>query len=218
MQPSGCRATPDPRIPRRAWRVGEAAAAGHARDERTARELLDDGDGLVRAAALAALVRMARATPADARRAVTDPDPLVRRRAADLAPGLPGADYVLLLADDDPLVVEAACFALGEVALPRPDERGRAVEALTRVATSHADSRCRESAVAALGAVGDPAGLAAILRALEDRPAVRRRAVLALAAFDGPEVDEALRRALGDRDLQVRQAAEDLLSEDATGD
>src|SRR5437762_1926107 len=76
----------------------------------------------------------------------------------------------------------------------------------------HADALCREAAVAALGAIGDPAGLPAILRATTDKPAIRRRAVLALAPFDGPEVDAALQRALTDRDWQVRQAAEDLLA------
>ena len=64
--------------------------------------------------------------------------------------------------------------------------------------------------MAALGAIGDPAGLAAILAATSDKPAVRRRAVLALAPFSGPDVDAALDRALQDRDWQVRQAAEDL--------
>jgi HEAT repeat protein len=64
--------------------------------------------------------------------------------------------------------------------------------------------------VAALGAIGDPAGLPAVLAATRDRPAVRRRAVLALAPFDGPDVDAALERALTDRDWQVRQAAEDV--------
>jgi HEAT repeat protein len=66
--------------------------------------------------------------------------------------------------------------------------------------------------VAALGAIGDPAGLRAILVGCADKPAVRRRAVLALAPFEGPEVDAALQRALTDRDWQVRQAAEDLLA------
>ncbi|HLH46072.1 MAG TPA: HEAT repeat domain-containing protein, partial [Acidimicrobiales bacterium] len=70
---------------------------------------------------------------------------------------------------------------------------------------------CREAAVAALGAIGERAGLPAVLAALGDRPQVRRRAVIALAPFEGAEVDAALRRALDDRDWQVRQAAEDLL-------
>jgi HEAT repeat protein len=66
--------------------------------------------------------------------------------------------------------------------------------------------------VAALGALGDPAGLGAVLAACRDKPAVRRRAVLALAPFAGPEVEAALQSALEDRDWQVRQAAEDLLA------
>ncbi len=66
--------------------------------------------------------------------------------------------------------------------------------------------------MAALGAIGDPAGLAAVVAALEDKPAVRRRGAAALAAFEGPEVETALRRCLEDRDWQVRQVAEDLLA------
>ena len=66
--------------------------------------------------------------------------------------------------------------------------------------------------MAALGAIGDPAGLSAVVAALEDKPAIRRRAAVALAAFEGPEVETALRRCLEDRDWQVRQVAEDLLA------
>jgi hypothetical protein len=51
-----------------------------------------------------------------------------------------------------------------------------------------------------------------VLRGCEDKATVRRRAVLALAPFDGPEVEAALQRALSDRDIQVRHAAEDLLT------
>ncbi len=90
-----------------------------------------------------------------------------------------------------------------------------AVPALVRMSsaeTGHPDPLCREAAVAAIGAIGDRQGLAAVLDALEDKPAVRRRAAVALAAFDGPEVEEALRTCLGDRDWQVRQVAEDLLA------
>ena len=81
---------------------------------------------------------------------------------------------------------------------------------LCAAATGHDDPLVRESAVAALGAVGDPRGLPAILAACADRPPIRRRAVLALAPFEGPEVDAALDRARVDSDWQVRQAAEDL--------
>jgi HEAT repeat protein len=86
----------------------------------------------------------------------------------------------------------------------------RAIDALVRTAGTHDDPLVREAAVAALGALGDERGRAAILGACTDKPAIRRRAVLALASFDGDDVDAAIRRALEDPDWQVRQAAEDL--------
>ncbi len=64
--------------------------------------------------------------------------------------------------------------------------------------------------MAALGAIGDEGGKAAVLAATRDKPAVRRRAVVALAAFDGPDVDDALDRARRDRDRQVRDAVDEL--------
>jgi len=179
--------------------------AGHVGDEPTARSLLGDADPVVRATALGALVRMGRATPEDSARALADPDPRTRRHACELGAALPGADFARLLEDPDAAVVEAACFAVGEVGdVP-------AVPSLVRIATSNTDPLCRESAVAALGAIGAPEGLPAVLAALEDKPQIRRRAVIALAAIDAPESDAALRRCLEDRDWQVRQAAEDLL-------
>ncbi|MGH9170225.1 MAG: HEAT repeat domain-containing protein [Acidimicrobiales bacterium] len=183
-----------------------AALAGHDGELAVAAGYFEDADDTVRAVALGALVRMGSATPLVAARALADPSPIVRRRAAELAASLQGADFKQLLQDEDASVVEAACFALGEVC------DTAAVAALATVATEHPDALCRESAVAALGSVGDPAGLPAILAALKDKPAVRRRAVIALAPFAGDEVSAALRNALNDRDWQVRQAAEDLLS------
>ena len=73
------------------------------------------------------------------------------------------------------------------------------------------DVRCREACVAALGAIGDPRGLAAVINALDDKPTVRRRATVALAGFDDPRAEPALRKATQDRDWQVRQAAEDVI-------
>ena len=179
--------------------------------ERAAR---DDPDARVRAAALAALARAGgrRRATAAWRVALADPEPAVRRRAADLAPGLgaPARPLLTLLGDDEVTVIEAGAWALGE--LGRAAVRAGAVRALAAVAEKHDDPLAREAAVAALGALGDPAGLPAILAACGDKPAVRRRAVLALAPYDGPDVEEALRAALQDRDWQVRQAAEDLLA------
>jgi len=189
-----------------------AALAGHQGDEAGARALAGDPAPAVRATALGALARLDRLTGADLAAALSDDDPGVRRRACELAARFPAtvgdADLVPMLDDADPTVAEMAAWALGE------QGRTDAVEALIRVAASHADALCREAAVAALGALEDERGLPAILAATTDKPAVRRRAVIALAPFEGPDVEAALQRALTDRDWQVRQAAEDLLADD----
>ena len=202
--------------------------------------------------------------------ALEDPAPEVRRRACELAGRLQFVELAPqltdALGDSSAVVVEAACYALGELEGlcaegpegPRtggpgseglcaegpgagyrgpgsegpglgpgsgPDDRftasgepapdaadatDTAVRALMATATSHPEPLCREAAVAALGSLRSPAGLPAVLAALEDKPAVRRRAVVALAGFEGPEVDAALAKAAGDVDWQVRQVAEDL--------
>jgi len=109
-----------------------------------------------------------------------------------------------LLVDEDALVVDAAAFALGE------REVVEAVPALMKVATDHDDARCRESAIAALGAIGDPRAEATIIAALTDKPPVRRRAVVALTNFEGEAVERALEAARDDRDWQVRSAIDQL--------
>jgi HEAT repeat protein len=156
------------------------------------REVLDDGDWLRALADTSGEVRRECLVLLGAR----DVDEAIRR----------GVERCL--DDEDPLVVDAAAFTLGE----HPDPTS--VEALIRCAT-HDDARCREAAVAALGAIGDERGLATVLAALEDKAPVRRRAVVALANFEGPEVDAALERARDDRDWQVR-AAVDALTRDET--
>lgn len=182
-----------------------AAVAGHEGDEAAARAAATDPEPGVRATALGALARLGAATDDDVRGALADPSPTVRCRAAEVAVAHPAVSLLGLLDDPDPVVVEQASWACGE----RSSEPA-VVAALAGLATDHRDALVREAAVAALGALGDPAGLPAILRGTEDRVAVRRRAVLALAPFDGPEVDAALERARADKDWQVRQAAEDL--------
>jgi HEAT repeat protein len=208
------RATPDEDSTRR--RAG--AIAGHRADEAGARLALGSPDGKTAAAGLAALVRMGAVSGDDLARALAAPATGLRRRAAELAASAAPADrrldarLALALGDEDPLVVEAACFALGERhegmdTAPVPDVVAR----LSAVSAGHADAYVREAAVAALGAMGDPGGLPAVLAALTDRPTVRRRAAVALAAFDDDEAEAALRRCLEDRDWQVRSVAETLL-------
>jgi HEAT repeat protein len=185
------------------------AVAGHQGDPATARAHLDDEDPGVRSTALRALLRLGDLTDADVEQAGADPMPQVRMAAAEaVAAGFAPGVLRDLMQDPDAMVLETSAWAAGELTPPPPGT----VERLAQLAGGHDDALVREAAVAALGAVGDPAGLAAILTATQDKATVRRRAVLALAPFEGPEVDEALARALQDRDRQVRQAAEDLTS------
>ncbi len=156
-------------------RAAELAALGHrgnvtvADRDRLERAAVDDPDPRVRTAALAALVR---AVAGEARGAWTvalvDPAPAVRRRAAELTPDLSDptiiAPLLTLLGDVDVTVVEATAWAIGEsgdVAVAHG-----AVDVAAATATHHRDVLAREAAVAALGALGDPAGLPAILRAV----------------------------------------------------
>ncbi len=180
-----------------------------------------------RRVAIGAAARLGMLPAPSLRRFLADPDHRVRHRAVEVAATLPdGHELVDDLMDllgpvDGPTdtgpdggadgladgLAEVAAFAIGELDLD-DDGRGRAAVALGRQALDHRDPLCRESAVAALGALG--VGREHVLAATGDVATVRRRAVLALAPFDGPEVDEAIERALVDRDWQVRQAAEDL--------
>lgn len=185
------------------------ALAARNGDLQAVRAAFNDEDPKVKVAALTALVHVKCATPADVERLLLDGDPGARRSACELAGAVPGVDVLALLDDPDPRVVEAACFAAGEL------EDARAAPRLAVVARSHADPLCRESAVAALGAIGEPGaahdGRSAVLAALGDVPAIRRRAVVALAAFEGDDVDAALTARLEDRDWQVRQSAQEVL-------
>ena len=183
-------------------------AAGFTNDSATARTGLGSADPAFRSSALRALARMGELTPADLASAIGDDDPEVRRTAAELAATHSDVDVVPLLDDADVFVAEMSAWCIGERTNPRDEE----IEALVRAATSHPEALVREAAAAALGSLGDPRGLDAIIAACSDKPTVRRRAVLALAPFDDPRVDEVLRAALDDRDWQVRQNAEDMLN------
>ena len=181
--------------------------AGHVGDVNTALAAKNDDDPSVRASALGALDRMGVLADSELRAALRDPAPKVRMRAAALTAGRPTVSPAPLLDDPSDDVVETAAWACGEREAVDRDTVSR----LAELASGHSNPLVREAAVAALGAIGHPDGLDAILAATTDRVAVRRRAVLALAPFEGPEVDAALSRASQDRDGQTRDAA-DLLT------
>ncbi len=191
-------------------------AAGHAGHEETARAGLGDRDPHVQAAALGALARLSALAVSDIIHALRIGDAPVRRRATDAALSVRGVGsrstlygaMIDALSDPDPLVVVGAAWFLAE----RRVTAG--VDALVSTVSTHEDVRCREAAVAALGAIGDPRGLTAVIEALDDKPTIRRRATVALAGFDDPRVEPALLRSAQDRDWQVRQAADELLLEE----
>lgn len=187
------------------WR--QVVEAGHRGDAATARAALIDPDPVARELALGALARCSRLTDDDLAAALTDAEPGVRRRAVELVALRPHLDLLPSLHDPDDVVLEHAAWACGE----HEDVSDDVLARLIQLASASTVALVREAAVAALGAIGDQRGVAAILAGCADQPAVRRRAVLALAPFEGPEVDEAIERALTDRDWQVRQAAEDLV-------
>lgn len=191
----------------RMQRRAAAALAGHTGDAATAAAAVHDRDPAVRIAGFRSLSRLGELTGAVLTEALADDDGPVRIAALELAAHRGGTAIAHLLDDDDAMVVEAAAWALGE----RPGPEPEVIAALAEVAGTHDDPLAREAAVAALGAIGDPQGLAAILAATHDKPAIRRRAVVALVAFDGPDVDAAWERARTDRDRQVRDAVEELL-------
>lgn len=185
------------------------AVAGHTGDVATARAGLDSSDPHVRATALGALERLGELTDGDVQASLSDPDQIVRRRAATVAAVHHHVDLLPALHDDDPRVIEVAAWACGE----HEAVSTRVLDRLLDLAGAHDDPLVRESAVAALGAIGDERAVPVIVAACDDKPAVRRRALLALAPFAGdarPDVDAAIAKGLSDRNWQVRQAAEDV--------
>lgn len=185
----------------------DVAIAGHDGDVDVALTGLSSDDGQVRATALGALERLGRLDDEHLAAALADPEVSVRRRAAEVAATHPDVDLLAALGDVDDRVVEVAAWSCGE----HESARDAIVERLMELAAESIEPLVRESAVAALGAIGDSRAVDTIIAACTDKPAVRRRAVLALSPFLGDsEVDATVDRALEDRDWQVRQAAEDL--------
>jgi HEAT repeat protein len=184
------------------------------------REGLHHLDPTCRSAALSGLDRCGALTKEDLLAGLDDLDQGVIHRACELSSRL--GTFVSATIDERLLALlqgptdslaEVAAWSLGErhEAQDDIDPPKAVVDALVHAVRTHTDALVREAAVAAIGSIGAPDGLEAVLHATKDKATVRRRAVIALAAFEGEEVDAALQNALTDRDWQVRQAAEDLL-------
>ena len=186
----------------------DVIAAGFSGDSSVALEALHHEDGTVRASALRALARIGTLTPEILAPHIKDSHIETRRTAVELAVPFSSVNVHQCIDDSDVFVAEMAAWCLGE----RTPASDIEIETLIDRTTSHEEAVVREACAAALGSLGDPRGLPAILAACSDKPAVRRRAILALAPFEGEEVDAALQHALEDKDWQVRQNAEDLLN------
>ena len=115
------------------------------------------------------------------------------------------------MSDPIPSVAETAAFAVGE------QLDVAATELLILMAQRHEDALCRESAIAALGALVASAEihrvaiLDCLLDAMNDKAQIRRRTLLGLFQFDDPQAQKAMEEALVDTDRQVRSIAADLL-------
>ena len=188
-----------------------AALAGHRGEISQARAFLVDPDATTRRIALGALERLNELTTDELRVALDDSNVSVRRRALEISAQRPDVEIESYLHDPDASVADMAAFSLGE------REETDAVEGLTKMASGHSDELCRETAVAALGALATITGadrptiLLCLLEAMNDRAQVRRRAVLGLFQFEEPEAQQAVASALSDKDRQVRAVASELL-------
>lgn len=221
--------------------VRDVVVAGHTGDTATARAGVGHADFRVRRAAIGALERLDLLDTETLAALVADPHASVRARAVEAAAHRPDVSLLAVLDDSDPVVLEMAAWACGEQheshvdtstldtstadaspddsADSRGDELIDAVDDTDAVVArlielaEHAEvPLVRESAIAALGAIGDERSAAVTMAAARtDKPAVRRRAVVALSAYAGDAVIATLRDALDDRDWQVRGAAEDVL-------
>ncbi|HJL25680.1 MAG TPA: HEAT repeat domain-containing protein, partial [Polyangiaceae bacterium LLY-WYZ-15_(1-7)] len=140
-------------------------------------------------------------------RALRDPDPAVRREAADAAGAvrLRAAGPLLAewLEDPDPDVRAGAARALGRIGDPRP------VPSLVR-ALGDASAAVRRAAVVALAAMGDEEGVEVVVPLLgrldDDDPEVRVEAAHALGALGDPRAVVPLVGRARDESPDVRQA------------
>ncbi|MDA8263406.1 MAG: HEAT repeat domain-containing protein [Actinomycetota bacterium] len=188
-------------------RMADVVRAGFSGDLARAEAGLADPCGRVRAAAVAACLRLGRLERPTIDAALDDPDEEVRLAGAKAAAKTGGDSLVRRLASEkDPLVAEALIFAMGE----QRDES--AYPALCNAALEHPDALCREAAVAAIANFERDDSIEVLERAAGDKPAIRRRVAVALAAVDDARGTDLLHRLAEDRDWQTRQIAKEILA------
>jgi HEAT repeat protein len=143
-----------------------------------------------------------------------DADPSLRAAAAEKL-GSCGSEALETLSrleyDPDPTVRECLATAYGEI------DSADTVAWLSFAARDDSDRHVKEAATAALGAIGNNAGLETLLLLINDGPPqVRRRAIAAITVFDDERVEPAIRLAALDRNPGVREAAEMVVGKQLT--
>jgi HEAT repeat protein len=143
-----------------------------------------------------------------------DADPSLRASAAEKL-GSCGSEALETLSgleyDPDPTVRECLATAYGEI------DSADTVAWLSFAARDDSDRHVKEAATAALGAIGNNAGLETLLLLINDGPPqVRRRAIAAITVFDDERVEPAIRLAALDRNPGVREAAEMVVGKQLT--
>jgi HEAT repeat protein len=183
------------------------AVAGYRGDELVARAALADPAGDVRATALGALLRMGRLCDDDVEAALSDPEPVVRRRACEVSVAVPVEGVTAALGDPDPLVVEAACFALGERPQAKAGHHPTQRQVTPSVAQAVPGSAQAEPAVtqAEPGSAQAVAALAQVATGHSD-PLCREAAIAALGALGDERGLEAILAGLKDKAAVRRRA------------
>jgi HEAT repeat protein len=139
--------------------------------------------------------------------ALADPDPRVGIAAVAAVPNERRNSELAerCMNDSSWLVVEFGAYVAGEL------EDRALVPRLIELAEGHDEPLVRESALASLGAIGDPRAVPLVLSALSSKNVyLRRRALVISVAFESEEIDAAVEALRDDRDAQIRQLFVDL--------
>jgi len=171
-------------------RAAAAAALGAIATRETAAalsELLRDPDTFVAAAAATGMRRAGSVCQGEIVRALSDPDPTVRRLAADAAGGLADpAPAIDALGDGDAAVRATAARSIGDIAVAFPSVRAKSIVCLTAL-LGESDGNVSTTASEALGRLGTSA-ISALIPRLGDNDSIAHHAANALSAIGRPAV------------------------------
>ena len=168
---------------------------------------LSDPNGRIRAAAITSMHRLGALNRENIEAALQDEAIEARLAAVRASVQLPWFSLKAHLGrEQNPLVLESIIFAIGE------KQELDAYPQLCEIATDNTDALCREAAVAAIANFQREDSLEVLIKASQDKPAIRRRVAIALAGLDSPGASALLQKLSTDRDWQTRQIAQEILA------